>query len=113
MKGNAFGHAVLTNIGTLGLETGFAPLPCPIHCMFIICTGKITKKPVVINDKIEIREMMNTVWTVDHRFGDATLAVKFIDIIKGYTEDPENFNLDNYPENPPYNQITANHIKNQ
>lgn len=72
--------------------------------MFLICTGKITKKPIVINDKIEIKEMMNTVWTIDHRYGDASLACKFINIIKDFTEDPENFNMDKYPENPPYNQ---------
>lgn len=74
--------------------------------MFIICTGKITKKPVVINDKIEIREMMNTVWTIDHRFGDASMACKFINIIRDFIEDPENFTMDKYPVNPPYNQVS-------
>jgi pyruvate/2-oxoglutarate dehydrogenase complex dihydrolipoamide acyltransferase (E2) component len=72
--------------------------------MFLVCTGKVTKKPVVVNDKIEIREMMSTVWTIDHRFGDATLACKFINIIKGYVEDPENFDITQFPEAPTYNQ---------
>lgn len=84
---------MLTNIGTLGLEQGFAPLPCPLHAMYIITAGKIMKKPVVIDGKIEIRDMMNTVWTVDHRFGDAALGCRFINIFRDFTEDPESFDL--------------------
>ena len=71
--------------------------------MFVVCTGKVQKKPVVVNnDKIEIRDMMNTVWTIDHRFGDAAIGVNFIKIVKDFTEDPENFNLDKYPDNTEY-----------
>ena len=32
VRSNAFGHAVLTNVGSLNLESGFAPLPPMIHC---------------------------------------------------------------------------------
>lgn len=101
----------MTNIGTLGLEQGFAPLPCPMHQMFIICSGKVTKKPVVVDDKIVIKEMMNLVWTVDHRYGDASLATKFINIIRDFVEDPENFNVDKYPISLPYNQPVNNKIE--
>ncbi|CDW81108.1 2-oxo acid dehydrogenase acyltransferase [Stylonychia lemnae] len=98
IRGNAFGHAVLTNIGTMGLEQGFAPLPCPFHSMFIICSGKVMKKPVVIDGQIVIRDIMNTVWTIDHRYGDAALGLRFIKIFQDFTEDPENFDINKYPD---------------
>jgi len=58
----------------------------------------MTQKPVVIDGKIEIRDMMNTVWTVDHRYGDAALAMRFIKIIKDFTEDPDTFDINKYPD---------------
>lgn len=48
-------------------------------------------------DKIEVASMMNTVWTVDHRYGDAAIALNFIRIVQGFCEDPENFNIEKYP----------------
>jgi pyruvate dehydrogenase E2 component (dihydrolipoamide acetyltransferase) len=66
--------------------------------MFIICAGKITPKPVVIDGKIEIRQIMNTTWTIDHRYGDAAVGVRFINILKDFTEDPENFDINKYPD---------------
>jgi pyruvate/2-oxoglutarate dehydrogenase complex dihydrolipoamide acyltransferase (E2) component len=77
--------------------------------MFIICTGKISQRPVVIDGKIEIREIMTTVWTVDHRFGDAALGLRFINIVKDFTEDPENFDINKYPDCNSYTQ----HIKKE
>jgi pyruvate/2-oxoglutarate dehydrogenase complex dihydrolipoamide acyltransferase (E2) component len=64
--------------------------------------GKAVKKPVVIDDKIEIRTMMSTVWTIDHRFGDAAIGYNIIKIVKDYTEDPENFNIEKYPDYQAY-----------
>ena len=39
---------------------------------------------------------------MDHRYGDASLGMKFIRIIKDYVEDPENFNIDKYEDSKPY-----------
>ncbi len=77
LKANAFGHAVLTNIGSIGLEHGYAPIPCPMHAQVVACAGKIVKKPVVRDDQIVIRDMMTIVYTLDHRFGDAAVFIPF------------------------------------
>ena len=50
--------------------------------------------------------MMNTVYTVDHRFGDAALGMKILNQIKDYVEDPENFNLENYKDAVPYHLLS-------
>eukprot|EP00347_Sterkiella_histriomuscorum_P023920 403332930 len=107
IKANGMGQCVLTNVGTLGLEQGFAPLPCPLHCMYIICAGKITPKPVVVDGQIVIKDLMNTVWTIDHRYGDAALGLRFIKIVKDYTEDPDNFDINKYQDCTSYQPITA------
>lgn len=47
---------------------------------------------------------MNTVWTIDHRYGDAALGLRFINIVKDFTEDPENFDINKYPDCTQYGQ---------
>ena len=64
------------------------------------------KKAVVIDDKIEIRPMMNCTFSLDHRYGDASLGVNLIRVVKAYFEDPENFILDNYPDQVPYHELS-------
>jgi pyruvate/2-oxoglutarate dehydrogenase complex dihydrolipoamide acyltransferase (E2) component len=56
-----------------------------------------------MNDEIVIREIMNCVYTVDHRFGDASVGIKYLNIVMDYINDPENFNIDKYPQTPAYN----------
>lgn len=48
---------------------------------------------------------MSTIFTCDHRFGDASLGLKLFKIVKDYIEDPENFNIDNYPDSIPYSEL--------
>jgi pyruvate dehydrogenase E2 component (dihydrolipoamide acetyltransferase) len=106
LKANAFGNVVLTNIGSLGLEEGFAPIPSPLHCCICACLGSVVKKPVVVDgDKIEIREMMKCVYTLDHRQGDAASILQFLKIMKDLIENPEGFNPEKYPELPSYEEI--------
>lgn len=107
MKANAFGHVVLTNIGSIGLEEGFAPIPCPTHCSIVACLGKVSKKAVVVgtDDKIEVRPMMKCVFTFDHRQGDAAIVLQMLKIMRHIVEDPETFNADKYPELPSYVEI--------
>lgn len=49
--------------------------------------------------------MLNAVFTLDHRFGDASLVLKFFKIMKDYIEDPEGFNLDKYPDSIAYSEL--------
>lgn len=105
LKANAFGHIVLTNIGSLGIETGFAPIPCPTHCCIVACLGKVVKKPVVVDEQIVVRDMMQCVYTVDHRYGDAAILLQFLKIMKDILENPEEFNADKYPELPSYEEL--------
>lgn len=61
----------------------------------ILGLHKIEKRPVVINDAIEIRPMMYLALTYDHRIVDGQGAVTFLAKIKEFMEAPERllFNL--------------------
>jgi len=41
----------------------------------LVVVGKIEKKPKVVNDKIEIRETLSIVYTVDHWMVDGAMMV--------------------------------------
>jgi hypothetical protein len=47
LRNDSFGHIILTNIGTLGLSKGYAPLCPPMHAMGLFCMGTIEKRPIV------------------------------------------------------------------
>ena len=105
LRNDQFGHTVLTNVGPLGYKEAFAPL-CPIaHTTSLICTGTIEKRPIV-NEKgeIEIADMMTAVATGDHRYGDAAIFIPFFKCVRGYLDDPENFDHTKYPETIHYKE---------
>jgi pyruvate/2-oxoglutarate dehydrogenase complex dihydrolipoamide acyltransferase (E2) component len=70
------GNIAITSIGMLGKASGWF-IPISVHpiCFGI---GKITKKPMVINDQIEIREILNITVLLDHDVADGSQMVKFI-----------------------------------
>lgn len=54
----------------------------------------IQKRPVVINDKIEIRSMMYLALSYDHRLVDGRESVSFLVRVKQYLEDPSRLMLE-------------------
>ncbi len=60
----------------------------------ILGMHKIQKRPVAINDSIEIRPMMYLAFSYDHRIIDGREAVSFLVKIKEIIEDPRRLILD-------------------
>src|SRR5690606_17262563 len=54
----------------------------------------IQKRPVVVNDKIEIRPMMYLALSYDHRVVDGRESVSFLVRLKQYLEDPARLMLE-------------------
>lgn len=104
----AFGHLIVTNVGTLGYTSAVAPL-CPVmHQMALLCTGAIQKRAVVDeNDNIVIKKMMTCFSTGDHRYGDAAIFVPFFKTFRAYLEDPENFDEKVVKDVPHYSELKA------
>ena len=55
----------------------------------ILGTYGIVKRPVVIDDMIAIRSMMNLVLTYDHRLVDGMTAGKFLQSLKARLEEAD------------------------
>lgn len=70
------GNVSITSVGMIGAANGWF-IPISIHpiCFGI---GKIAKKPLVVNDKIEIREVLNMTVLLDHDVIDGAYMARFI-----------------------------------
>ncbi len=86
------GGFTITNGGVYGslLST---PILNPKQCA-ILGMHKISKRPVVIDDQIVIRQMMYLALSYDHRIIDGKEAVSFLVHIKNCLEDPRRMLLD-------------------
>lgn len=71
----------------------------PMRSMGLFCIGAVEKKPVVLDDEIVIREMMNLVMTADHRYGDAALFKPLYKTFGNYLADPTNYKDEDQKEN--------------
>jgi len=81
------GTFTITNGGVYGslLSTPILNMPQS----GILGMHKIEKRPVVVDDQIEIRPMMYVALSYDHRIIDGREAVSFLKRIKEYVENPE------------------------
>lgn len=89
ISANSFGSFIVSNIGTLGLDTGFPALLPSSNVSFVLLMGGIAKKPVVMNDKIVIRRIMTVTIAIDHRVADASHGGRLLRYIKHLLQHPE------------------------
>ncbi|HSH19297.1 MAG TPA: 2-oxo acid dehydrogenase subunit E2, partial [Draconibacterium sp.] len=89
LDSNSFGSYIISNIGTVGLDTGFGSLLPSSNISFVFILGAINKKPVVINDEIEIRRVMWLSSTLDHRVVDGSHGGRLFRYIKQLAKNPE------------------------
>jgi len=83
------GSFTVTNPGLYGTTIGIPIINQPQAA--ILCVGSITKRPVVIDDMIAIREICHLTLSYDHRIIDGLLAAQFLKFIKGYLESWKGF----------------------
>jgi pyruvate/2-oxoglutarate dehydrogenase complex dihydrolipoamide acyltransferase (E2) component len=56
-----FGGCILTNVGMFGLDVAYAPLVPYSRVPLILLVGEAKKRPVVVGDKVEVREVVKVV----------------------------------------------------
>jgi pyruvate dehydrogenase E2 component (dihydrolipoamide acetyltransferase) len=96
IKASSFGSYVVSNIGSIGLDRGFGALMPSANMALVLILGGDEKRPVVVNDKIEIRRMLNLSVTFDHRVVDANHGGKLFRYVKYMIKNPHL--LENPPE---------------
>ncbi|MCB0501535.1 MAG: 2-oxo acid dehydrogenase subunit E2 [Bacteroidetes bacterium] len=85
---DAFGSAMVTSVGMLGLKHGIAPLIPSNRCPIIIAVGKLEEKAVVKNGEIVIQPVLPITGTFDHRLVDGVGASHLLKALKKYVEEP-------------------------
>jgi pyruvate dehydrogenase E2 component (dihydrolipoamide acetyltransferase) len=76
----------ISNLGMYGVKNFSAIINPPQSC--ILSIGASVKTPVVIDNRVEIRTMMNISLSCDHRVVDGIEGAKFLSILKKYIESP-------------------------
>jgi pyruvate/2-oxoglutarate dehydrogenase complex dihydrolipoamide acyltransferase (E2) component len=82
-----FGSCVVTNVGALGIDEGYAP-PTPFaRVPVLLLVGAVKEQPAVVAGEVVPRPMITITATVDHRFIDgAQLGVLGRMVRKGVEE---------------------------
>ena len=83
-----FGAAVVSSIGSLGLESALIPLVAYSRAPIVIAAGAVTDEPVVENGKVVPGKVMRIGATFDHRIIDGTHAAVMADTIRRAIEQP-------------------------
>jgi len=76
----------VSNLGPFKVDL-FIPVINPPETA-ILALGQIKKKPVVVDEKVEVRSMMMASCAVDHRVLDGAPAGQFLEALKDYLENP-------------------------
>ena len=84
LQGSSFS---ITNIGSIG-GTYFTPIMNPGD-VAILGLGRRTEKALVLNRKIEIRNILPLSVTFDHRILDGAEVARFVNDFKQFLENPE------------------------
>lgn len=70
LTNDAYGTFILSNLGSIGLDTGYGALLPGSNLAMAMFLGDNRKKAVVINDEIVIRKMLTMSVVLDHRMID-------------------------------------------
>jgi pyruvate/2-oxoglutarate dehydrogenase complex dihydrolipoamide acyltransferase (E2) component len=89
LKKNAFGSIMLTSIGSLGITKAFCPIAPYTKIPMVVSIGKIESKPIVNNQKIEIKKVLSLGFTFDHRVMDGMHFSEFFSTLNTFFNNPK------------------------
>ncbi|MDY7229650.1 2-oxo acid dehydrogenase subunit E2 [Hyalangium rubrum] len=100
MPKDAFGSVIITNVGSLGLDTAYVPLVPYTRVPIFLSPGAVKEAPVVEDGKIVVGKVMNVNASFDHRFIDGFHAGVLSTTLRELLENPfEMFDpLESLPE---------------
>jgi pyruvate dehydrogenase E2 component (dihydrolipoamide acetyltransferase) len=80
------GTTSISNLGQFGIRSFDAVINPPQATILAVGAGE--KRPVVINDAIEIATIMTATLSCDHRVVDGALGAELVNAFKSFIEDP-------------------------
>ncbi len=81
----------MSNVGTYGLDSAFAPVPPFCHVPAGILVGAVTDKVVAREGQPIVRPTLPLAIGLDHRFVDGYQAATMAKIFREYLADPARF----------------------
>ena len=104
-----FGSMMITNVGSLGLDTAYVPLVPYSHVPILLALGNVRDSPVVRDGKLAVGKTMKVNATFDHRFIDGFHASVLSKVLRDWFEHPyERFdNLDQMSNATPASSAAA------
>jgi pyruvate/2-oxoglutarate dehydrogenase complex dihydrolipoamide acyltransferase (E2) component len=88
MPKDPFGSAMITNIGSLGLDLAYVPLVPYARVPILLAMGAVRDEPVVEDGQLGVGKVMRITATFDHRFIDGVHAAAMARILRKWLEDP-------------------------
>ncbi|MFP5490476.1 MAG: 2-oxo acid dehydrogenase subunit E2 [Bacteriovoracia bacterium] len=85
---DAFGSMMLTNIGSLGFESAFVPLPPYSKVPFVVALGKVVDRVCVVDGKPAVKKRVSFCCTFDHRIIDGVHGAQMAQRIEKYFTNP-------------------------
>jgi pyruvate dehydrogenase E2 component (dihydrolipoamide acetyltransferase) len=83
-----FGSVMITNVGSLGLETAYVPLVPYSRVPILLATGAIQDEAVVEEGQVVPRKVMRIHATFDHRLIDGAHAAVLSRVVRTWLEQP-------------------------
>lgn len=104
-----FGSMMITNVGSLGLDTAYVPLVPYSRVPILLALGNVRESPVVRDGKLAVGKIMKVNATFDHRFIDGFHASVLSRVVRDWFEHPyERFdNLDQISATAPASSSAA------
>lgn len=84
-----FGTAVITNVGTFGIDTAFAPFLPLGRCAVLILLSEVKERPVVVDGQVQARPVLRLCGSFDHRIIDGFAAGRLARSVRDAIERPE------------------------
>lgn len=88
LSANSFGSYVVSNIGSIGLDSGYGALMPSSNVSIVLILGNVLKKPMVVHGKIVPRKVLTLSATLDHRVVDGSHGGVLFRRIKHYVKNP-------------------------
>lgn len=91
LESRPFGSAMVSNVGMLGLEAAFAPLPAISRAVATVIVGEVTPRAVVEGGEIVARDVIPLGISVDHRYIDGYQGGVMVQELRNYLSDPSKY----------------------
>lgn len=96
-----FGSAVITNVGTFGIDLAFAPFVPLGRCAMLLLLSEVRPRPLVVDGELVVRPTLRISGTFDHRIVDGFAAGVFARELRSLLEHPEALAQPSAPPPPP------------